>query len=68
LSCTLLYLTSGIQKFGATATITGEYYEDRNKLWTNDDEMWPTRCPSKPDFVLNDDELLDIKKLIEISH
>lgn len=61
----VVYYIFGIQKIGATATITGKYYEDQNKLWTNDDEMWPARCPSKPDIILNDDEFLDVKKLIE---
>jgi predicted RNA-binding protein len=61
----VVYYIYGIQKIGATATITGEYYEEHTKMWTNDDEIWPSRCSSKPDFVLNDDELLDVKKLIE---
>ena len=60
----VLYYIMGAQKFGATATITGEYCYDESKLWTDDDEMWPSRCPSKPDIVLTDDELLDAKKLV----
>lgn len=53
-----------LYRFGATATITGEYLEDHTKLWTDDDEMWPARRPSKPDVVLQDDELVDAKKLV----
>ncbi|MHC1729293.1 MAG: EVE domain-containing protein [Syntrophobacteraceae bacterium] len=60
----VVYYIMKLQKFGATATITGEYYEDSSKLWMDDDEMWPARCPSKPDLVLNDDELVDAKKLV----
>jgi hypothetical protein len=53
-----------LQKFGATATITGDYYfDDKKKLWIDDDEIWPARRPSKPDLILGDDELLDAKKL-----
>lgn len=52
------------QKFGATATITGDYYEDNSKVWIDTDEMWPVRRPSKPDMVLQDDELIDAKKLV----
>ena len=58
------YYIMGLQKFGAIATITGDYFEDHSKLWTNDDEMWPARRPSHPDIVLEDDELLDAKKLV----
>jgi len=58
------YYIMKIQKFGATATITGEYLNDSTKLWTDKDEMWPVRRPSKPDIILGDDELIDAKKLI----
>lgn len=60
----VVYYITKLQKFGATATITGDYYHDKSKLWTNDDQMWPARRQSKPDIVLQDDELLDAKKLI----
>ncbi len=58
------YYIMKIQKFGATATITGEYLNDATKLWTDKDEVWPARRPSKPDIVLDDDELIDAKKLL----
>ena len=60
----VVYYIMRLQKFGATATVTGEYIEDRSKLWVDDDEMWPARRPSRPDIVLQDDELLDAKKLV----
>ena len=60
----VVYYIIKIQKFGATATITGDYYEDSTKIWIDNDEMWPARRPSKPDIVLNDDELIDAKKLV----
>lgn len=60
----VVYYVMGLQKFGATATITGEYLEDNSKMWTDADEMWPARRPSHPDVVLQDDELVDAKKLV----
>ncbi|MFL6594674.1 MAG: EVE domain-containing protein [Chthoniobacterales bacterium] len=60
----VVYYIMGLQRFGATATITGEYLEASTKLWTDDDEMWPARRPSKADIVLEDDELVDAKKLV----
>lgn len=58
------YYIMKLQKFGATATITGDYIEDHTKQWEEDDEMWPARRPSRPDIVLQDDELVDAKKLV----
>lgn len=60
----IVYYIMTLQKFGATATITGDYTENHTKLWTNDDEMWPARRPSEPDIILQDDELIDAKKLV----
>ena len=60
----VVYYITKLQKFGATATITGDYFEDSTKEWTDDNEMWPARRPSKPDIVLNDDELIDAKRLV----
>ncbi|MCI0707377.1 MAG: EVE domain-containing protein [Ignavibacteriae bacterium] len=59
----VIYYIMTLQKFGATATITGDYIEDHSKLWVDDDEMWPARRSSEPEIVLNDDELIDAKKL-----
>lgn len=61
----VVYYVMKLQKFGATATIIGDYYYDnKNKLWTDKDEIWPARCESRPDIVLEDDELIDAKKLV----
>jgi predicted RNA-binding protein len=60
----VVYYIMKLQKFGATATITGDYFEDNSKYWINDDEMWPSRRQSEPNIVLNDDELIDTKRLV----
>ena len=60
----VVYYIMTLQKFGAIATITGDYVEDYSKIWTDDDEMWPARRPSQPEIVLQDDELIDAKKLV----
>jgi len=62
----VVYYINQISKLGAIATITsGYYYDDKTKIWTDEDEIWPSRAKSKPDIVLEDDELLDIKRLIK---
>ena len=60
----VIYYIMKLQKFGATATITGEYFFENSKVWTDSDEMWPARRPSKADIILQDDELIDTKKLV----
>lgn len=62
----VVYYINQISKLGAIATITsGYYYDDETRIWTDEDEIWPSRAKSKPDIVLEDDELLDIKRLIK---
>jgi len=60
----VVYYIMKLHKFGAIATVTGEYFEDSSKKWTDKKERWPSRRPSKPDIVLQDDELIDAKKLV----
>jgi predicted RNA-binding protein len=60
----VVYYIMKLQKFGATATITGDYYEDTSKVWKEDDEKWPARRPSIPNIVLKDNELIDTKRLV----
>jgi len=62
----VVYYVNQISKLGAIATITsGYYHDDRTKIWTDEDEIWPSRAKSRPEIVLEDDELLDIKGLIK---
>jgi predicted RNA-binding protein len=60
----VLYITQ-LQRFGAIIESTGKpYFDDKNKVWVDEDEIWPCRFPTKPLLVLDSDELLDVKKLI----
>jgi predicted RNA-binding protein len=59
----VVYYIKGIQKIGAIAEIISGYYHDESRIWTDEDEVWPSRSKSTPIMVLDDDELLDIKKI-----
>lgn len=62
----VVYYINRISKFGAIATITsGYYHDDKTRIWTDEDEIWPSRAKSKPDLVLEEGELLDIKRVIK---
>ncbi len=57
------YIT-GIKAFGATATITSEYFEDHTPIWhsTNAkraEEDYPYRFNITPDIILDEDAYID---------
>jgi len=62
----VVYYINRISKLGAIATITSGYYrDDKTKIWTDEDEIWPSRAKSRPEIILEDDELLGVKRLIK---
>jgi len=55
----------GLQRIGAIVTATsGFYYNDRDRIWIETDEIWPCRFETKPELVLTEDKLLDVKELV----
>ena len=62
----VVYHITKISKLGAIATVTsGYYYDTENRIWADQKEIWPVRTKSEPYLVLEDDELLDLKKLVK---
>lgn len=62
----VVYYINRVSKFGAIATITsGYFHDDKTKIWTDEDEIWPSRAKSKPEIVLEEEELIDIEKLLK---
>ncbi len=62
----VLYAT-GRQAFAFTATITSEYFEDHTPIWTSDKkgEDYPWRIHIKPDVVLEEDDYVPARMLVE---
>ena len=55
------------QRIGAIVVATSNpYYDDKNKVWVEDDEIWPCRFKARPELVLAEDELLDVKRLVPL--
>lgn len=57
------YIT-GIKAFGATATVTSDYFEDDTPIWSSNnkkrgDEVYPYRFQIKADLVLDEDDFID---------
>jgi len=61
----IIYYINKIGKFGAIAEIKSGYYRDETKIWTEDDQLWPTRAKSKPVIILDKDEFLDARKYVD---
>lgn len=63
----LVVYINRLQRIGAILTAaSGFYYDDRNKIWTEEDEIWPCQFKTQPELVLAEDELLDVKKLVPL--
>lgn len=55
------------QRIGAIVVATSSpYYDDKSKVWVEDDEIWPCRFKTRPELVLAEDELLDVKRLVPL--
>jgi len=62
----IVYHVTKVSKLGAIATVTsGYYYDDRTRIWADEKEIWPVRTKSEQYIVLEDDEMLDLKRLVK---
>lgn len=60
----VLYINQ-LLRFGAIIEATGKpYFDDKHKVWVDDDEIWPCRFETKALLILDNDELLNVKKLV----
>jgi EVE domain len=67
----VLYVT-GVQAFGAIVRVTGEMYEDREKIWPGKPgkvDPYPWRFETEPDLVLAEDGFVPAVELAgELEH
>lgn len=57
----LVFYLTGIKKFGGIATVTSEAFEDHKPIFKSEkkpDEDYPFRVKTKPDIVLDEDDML----------
>ncbi|MDD5338069.1 MAG: EVE domain-containing protein [Dehalococcoidales bacterium] len=60
-----IYYVTKIQKIGAISEATSNgYFDNKTKIWTEEDEMWPYRFNIKPLLVLDEAQMLNVNKLI----
>lgn len=61
----IIYYINKVGKFGAIAEVISGYYRNETKIWTEDDELWPSRAKSKPIIILEKDEYLDVRIYVD---
>ena len=61
----LLFYITGIQGFGATATVTSKCFEDHKPIWKSEGKAddFPWRVNIKAEAVLEEDRFLDAKEI-----
>ena len=66
----IVVYATGRQAFTFTATITSEYFEDHEPIWTSDKpkEDYPFRFNITPDVVLDEDEYVPAALLVDQMH
>ncbi len=61
----LVFYLTGVMKFGGTATVTSEMYEDHEKVFGSKKkpgEDYPFRVKAQPDIILEPDAYLDVRE------
>ena len=61
----IVYYITGVQRFGATATVTSKCTEDHKQIWKSEGKPddFPWRVEIKADAVLEDEQSLDAREI-----
>ncbi len=61
----IVYYITGVQRFGATATVTSKCTEDHKQIWKSEGKPddFPWRVEIKADAVLGDEQFLDAREI-----
>jgi predicted RNA-binding protein len=61
----IIYYINKIGKFGGISEIISGYYRDDTRIWTEKDELWPSRAKSRPIIILEKEDFLDARRYID---
>ena len=68
----IAFYVTGVQAFGGIVRVTGEMYEDREKIWPGKPgrmDPYPWRFETEPEIVLDEDEFVPAVELAgELEH
>ena len=68
----IVFYVTGVQAFGGIVRVTGEMYEDREKLWPGKPgkaDPYPWRFETVPELVLDEEDFVPAEGLaLELDH
>ena len=68
----IVFYVTGLQAFGGSIRVTGEMYEDRERIWPGKPgkvDPYPWRFETEPEIVLEEDEFVPAVELVgELEH
>ena len=68
----IVFYVTGLQAFGGIVRVTGEMYEDREKLWPGkpgNADSYPWRFETEPELVLDEDSFVAAEQVaLELEH
>jgi predicted RNA-binding protein len=68
----IVFYVTGVQAFGGIVRVTGEMYEDREKVWpgkAGKPEKYPWRFATEPEVVLDEEDFVPAEGLApELEH
>jgi hypothetical protein len=62
----IVFYVTGIQAFGGSIRVTGEMYEDRERIWPgkpSKPDPYPWRFPTEPELVLAEEDFVPAVEL-----
>src|SRR4029453_13230468 len=63
----IVFYVTGVQAFGGIVRVSGEMYEDREKIWTGKPgkvDPYPCGFETRPEIVLEEDEFVPAVELV----
>ena len=68
----IVFYVTGLQAFGGIVRVTGEMYEDRDKVWPGKPgkaDAYPWRFGTEPELVLDEDSIVAAEEVaLELEH
>ena len=68
----IVFYVTGLQAFGGIVRVTGEMYEDRQKLWPGKPgkaDAYPWRFETEPELVIDEDSFVAAEEVaLELAH
>jgi predicted RNA-binding protein len=68
----IVFYVTGLQAFGGIVRVTGEMYEDREKLWPGKPgraDAYPWRFETEPELVLDEESFIAAEEVaLELEH